>query len=959
MRFFLIILLFIAGTGFAQQPSHIKVGETDFADTEIYDLIQNNDNNLLIATGKGLYQYDAYTISQLKGPPEMMGSSLFRFEKDQQGNVYCCNLYGQVFKIEQESFKLIYQIPDSILSQNFKYHISNDNELVVLGKKIMVIDRGGNSKVIFNHRVEGEIYRDNEGVVWIHYLAQNQLLSYSNRALEVTPLDSSFGYEATNRTPYFFALINQKAALYKRSDSTAYFLENAKEVEKIKLNDAPRKLYQLADGEVWASSSKNGVYVYNDELNSHYGGKQLFGTNYISAIYQDHEGSIILGTFGNGLLWIKNKNLIDFPVFQGLETVSKVTGNGTEGVAIGTSNGGIYTINKQLQPQLLQQEKSRILALESLEEANTLIYHSEFQPILHHLKSGVQKTLLISAVKDVQKISDVDYIISSSSGSIMYSANVEKSKFNHAQNPFLNNNTKGVGLSGRTFSGNYDAKNNQLLIGTANGLQVCDVAGNCKSLTYKEEVLICRDLEWKENKMYIATQKHGVLIYENGKFTDSISTANGLFSLQIKQLQFHNNQLFISNASAFQVWDIVTSEMITFGKSEGLYTAVVEDFVIAAGSVWVVTQKGLQTISLEAFKSNNDVPELSLTRLNVNDQQQNLKAGQIFKYNENKIQFEVKCNTFKHKEEITYKYRLKGLDEAWQYNAFDANKIDYKSLPPGKYQFVILPVYKGKEGKAIVYKFEIEPPFWQTWLFFISLTIGFLVLSFFLYRYYVRRQLKKVRLLNELNASKLTAIQSQMNPHFIFNSLNSIQDLVLKGDSENSYTYITKFANLVRRTLNYSDKDFIDFEQEVKLIELYLMLEKLRFKSNFEYEIEYENWEGIQVPPMLIQPFIENALVHGLLHREGLKKIQIKFELSETLVCTITDNGIGRTRAKEIKKRQRSEHESFSVNAIQKRFEILKQHFKGNFGFEYRDLEEDGKPIGTQVILNIPVNKIL
>jgi LytS/YehU family sensor histidine kinase len=194
-----------------------------------------------------------------------------------------------------------------------------------------------------------------------------------------------------------------------------------------------------------------------------------------------------------------------------------------------------------------------------------------------------------------------------------------------------------------------------------------------------------------------------------------------------------------------------------------------------------------------------------------------------------------------------------------------------------------------------------------------------------------------------------------MNPHFIFNSLNSVQDLILKGDVEHSYTYITTFSNLVRRTLNYSEKDFIDFEQEIKLLELYLSLEKLRFKKDFNYEIIYKDIEDIMLPPLLVQPFIENALVHGLLHKDGAKNLKITFELKELLICTVEDNGVGREKAKAIKLRQRSEHESFSGRAIKKRFEILSNVFDGAFGYEYEDLYENDEGIGTKVTLMIPV----
>jgi LytS/YehU family sensor histidine kinase len=237
------------------------------------------------------------------------------------------------------------------------------------------------------------------------------------------------------------------------------------------------------------------------------------------------------------------------------------------------------------------------------------------------------------------------------------------------------------------------------------------------------------------------------------------------------------------------------------------------------------------------------------------------------------------------------------------------------------------------------------------------MAVTFIAIVLFVSRLVISRIRKKALVATELSNLKLTAIRAQMNPHFIFNALNSIQDLVLKGDVEHAYSYITTFSNLVRKTLNYSDKEWIDFDDELNLLELYLALEKLRFKKILQIEINNQDVEDIQIPPMLIQPFIENALVHGLLHREGEKKLKIDFQLKDNLICIIEDNGIGREQAKIIRQRQRVEHESFSGNATRKRFEILSESLKGDFGFYYEDLHENGMPTGTRVTLTIPLKQ--
>jgi len=221
----------------------------------------------------------------------------------------------------------------------------------------------------------------------------------------------------------------------------------------------------------------------------------------------------------------------------------------------------------------------------------------------------------------------------------------------------------------------------------------------------------------------------------------------------------------------------------------------------------------------------------------------------------------------------------------------------------------------------------------------------------------LKRQKRKVGLKNELNASKLIAIQSQMNPHFIFNAINSIQDLILKGDIDNSYNYIIKFSKLVRQTLHFSDKTFIDIEEEVELLKIYLELEKLRFKADFEYTINTNGIDDLQVPPMLVQPFVENAIKHGLLHKEGLKKLSISFYKNDALKCTVIDNGIGRKKAQEINKRQQKKYKSFSINATKNRFRIMKTHYQQDLGIQFEDLIENDEAIGTKVTINMPFER--
>lgn len=213
---------------------------------------------------------------------------------------------------------------------------------------------------------------------------------------------------------------------------------------------------------------------------------------------------------------------------------------------------------------------------------------------------------------------------------------------------------------------------------------------------------------------------------------------------------------------------------------------------------------------------------------------------------------------------------------------------------------------------------------------------------------------KKLELEKLYRNSELKALKAQMNPHFMFNAMNSIQSLILKGDRDEAYSYLTKLATLIRENLNLSEKNFIYFDQELELLKTYLELEKLRFSNDFEYEIiGIENIEDIKIPAMIIQPFVENAIKHGLLHQTGVKKLQISFEQSDVLTCVVEDNGIGREASEKLKSKNTT-HQSFATNAIAKRFSLFKEYYQMNLGFIYEDITNENIVTGTRVTIKIP-----
>lgn len=166
------------------------------------------------------------------------------------------------------------------------------------------------------------------------------------------------------------------------------------------------------------------------------------------------------------------------------------------------------------------------------------------------------------------------------------------------------------------------------------------------------------------------------------------------------------------------------------------------------------------------------------------------------------------------------------------------------------------------------------------------------------------------------------------------------------------------FSRLVRNTLNYSEQEFIALSKEVEFIRLYLELEKLRFKKDFDYEIVCKVEKSVEVPSLVIQPFLENALKHGLLHKKGHKFLKVTIQMTTELTCIISDNGIGQEQALKIKEKNKDQHNSFSFSAIQKRLEIFTKQYDGSYNYIVKNKYEHGKVAGTEVIVKLPFRKL-
>jgi hypothetical protein len=477
--------------------------------------------------------------------------------------------------------------------------------------------------------------------------------------------------------------------------------------------------------------------------------------------------------------------------------------------------------------------------------------------------------------------------------------------------------------------------------------------------------------------MFVATQNGLIAIDLKTNALKFIKSEDGLISDVIYSIGFTKNKslLWIGTNIGISSLDIAEFEKTgeikinSFGKNEGFAgiecntNGVFED---DNGAVWFGTISGLIKYLPNNYQANKTLNKTNIYNIKLGDVDTVLASGAEIKYSYNNIAFYYRGICFTDPDKVLYKKKLEGYDKEFSVPSEEDN-AKYSNLAPGTYTFKV--ISSNNEGvwneEPTNFVFTILTPFYRTW-WFVLLIIGFT--AFIVYAVFKIRlnniknkQHKEYERKVEMSKIELKALRSQMNPHFVFNSLNSIQHYIFNSKSDEAVKYLNKFAKLMRVILNNSDKPTVALEDDLEALKLYLELEQMRFEDKFEYKIEVDENVDLDydiMPPMLLQPYVENAILHGLTPRKdkGLLTIRISTE-EHFIVCTITDNGIGRKKAAEIKRTMPgNKHKSLGMKITEERLRILNEISQSKHSVKIIDLTNaDGSAAGTSVELYVPV----
>lgn len=449
-------------------------------------------------------------------------------------------------------------------------------------------------------------------------------------------------------------------------------------------------------------------------------------------------------------------------------------------------------------------------------------------------------------------------------------------------------------------------------------------------------------------------------------------TAEGLPSNEVHEIVIaHDGRIWAGTDKGIAVLDPATGHVASYRAADGLGFDGRGGplYQLSTGEVLSGGRGGFHYVHPDSLRETSSVPRPYLYQLETANGVELLmfikaKRLRIGPY-DNFFSVTWGSISFDESPVTRYEYMLEGYDDGW-IMAGDRTYARYGKLPGGRYTFRLRAVNdRGQRSEELAaLRVRVVPPFMRTTLFYVLVAAIAMVLMYAFYRVRVKRirgeAALKTRFEQELAQMEMHALRAQMNPHFLFNSLNSINQFIIDNDSRSASKYLARFSRLIRLILDNSKSKKVTLANELEAIRIYVELESLRFDNRFDFEMRVATdveQDNVEIDSMILQPYIENAIWHGLMHKKekGLLTLDLKRE-KDTLVCVVEDNGVGRNRAAELKSKSAITNKSLGMKITSDRIRMLNTNSVGNDYVDVIDLKgPNGEATGTRVIIKLPI----
>lgn len=930
----------------AQEPGMWHITDDDgLPSRTVYHTAQDQKGYIWMATEKGICRFDGQKFKVYKSKT-LNDSEILKVEIDSFGRVWFRNLSGQLFYIENE---IVYSTKDSFpdgLTNVADFSI-DDHTLWIIFKietnhayqhKLtkLSFDKKGNFTPIY-------IYDQTFLYFWgikkfghsVYFSAQDSDANNVNQFIQVhkssknLTIKKQLAQDSKIESSYH-SIINEELYI-----STFETPETS--ISKV-INDKTKKLFsfnkktiindlKIFDGQYWLLTSQ-GLFVKDtlDDLSKK--SPRLLINNRTNHLMIDHEGNKWISTTGSGIY------VVTAPQTQVIQTTNfNLPNNEIYSLAydqtkrkllLGHSKGQISIINKDFENKIISSNPSGRVVDILIDQSGNYWCANENELVVYSSDLIVKKRSW-AGVKIFLQATNNDLWI----GAFDYAYRIPQKKMVNINNIHISQLIE-VALFKRTYALHQDKKDN-IWIGTANGLHVYrdtvqPFLENGAHIPYNISSII----QTKDSVIWVATRGDGLMAIKNNKVIQRIKEEDGLASNTTKKIFTTPLHIWVATDNGVNKLDLKSKEIQWINTTDGLPSNDINDIEIVDNKVWIATSKGLANFSVDAKHKNETPPPIYISNIKLEEKDTTVQDSFSLSYDNNSIQIDMIGLGYKGKGNISYQYKLSGMEKNWVYTT--SQFVRYPNLPPGEYKFEVFAINEDqvKSSQPASVYFSIQTPWWKTWWFNILcfLSVGVIVALFVNFR--IRRQQKEQRFLDHVQALKTKALRSQMNPHFIFNALNAIQRFLTTNDREQAMNYLSNFGKLIRSVFEQSQLELISLEEEIDFLKLYLDLEKLRFMDAITIQLEIspslqEISDEIHLPPLLIQPIVENSFKHGFLYKKERGLLTIKFSKEGTfLICTVEDNGIGRKKAAELGQKVLKDRPSSGLKTSKERLNILK-----------------------------------
>lgn len=939
---------------FGQQPYFYELNhQAGLPSNEVYTICQDNFNALWIGSDAGLLRYDGLTFQTL-GLPGNKRLSISNVQLFQGRTVWCQNFAGQIYTMDQnesrlnlafDATKYVRNFPNYTLDKEGKAWVMTDSILFIVKPDLSVQKSFSVGQLSMKSAFFASIGTTSMGdIAVVGYQGKLATIAPKSGAIQHWELPYELGYRYQ-----FFQSKEELHLLIERTHLGRLqyaMIDLNQSMDEIQLKwenfENANVLVHVFDEEKHYFGTDKGLYIKSKNSQ-----QVLFKGKKISHLFKDKEGSIWCTSLQDGIFVIPSMDLLMWT-----NEVSKISDQNITAVAsnndvitLGNYSGELFQLNKstgELTPCYSSPVPTRAVRKIEYRKDTLYVARGEFQIYakekLAHTISELRNT------RDFQLSGDtLFYTRSDLTGYVLFNGK-------RWENHIIRN--KG----GRKIR--YTSKG--VFIFFSDGL-FCWKNGKIKEIKYKGISLQGNSLTEVEDGVLLGTNNLGVLRYQSGKVSLVLDQSKGLPNDEILNFYATQNEYIIATRGGLSIFNKKNGKLNIVDEFDGLAVKEVSDILVSDGIIYLATINGLISLPLSQKTINSVAPTLKMKGISVNGKERRAEGSLYLAYNDYQVTFQLSSVSLRSRGNYKLKYRLLGLTDAWTIIEARQNSVTFPSIPSGSYTFEVIAMNEdGIESPVVQKTVLVNSPVWQKPWFYMILLFICAAIMFFTFRWRLNSVRKKALLKQKMVSAQLTALKAQMNPHFLFNTLNSLQDLILKQDFKSTNYYLSKYSQLMRMILTNSEKGEVEIGEELNMLDLYLDLEKLRFGDDFVYELicdEQLQISNLTVPPMVIQPFVENAIKHGLMHKQGKKQLTIHFyQKTDEVFCEITDNGVGRMKSAEINERQGRNYRSFSTEATDERLRLLQDYYGKSYQFEIMDLMADYKSVGTKVIIQFPIS---